>query len=74
MTLENNSSEGQMNELLKSLEKYQDTGLIFTMPNSDVNGGIIFKLIEDFCGNRTNAVYYKSLGQLRYLSCLKHVM
>lgn len=73
VTLENNSSEEQMIELLKSLDKFKDAGLIFTMPNSDTNGRIIFKLIEDFCGNRTNAVYYKSLGQLRYLSCLKHV-
>lgn len=73
VTLENNSSEEQMIELLKSLDKFKDVGLIFTMPNSDTNGRIIFKLIEDFCGNRTNAVYYKSLGQLRYLSCLKHV-
>lgn len=73
VTLENNSSEEQMIELLKSLDEFKDLGLIFTMPNSDTNGRIIFKLIEDFCGNRTNAVYYKSLGQLRYLSCLKHV-
>ena len=73
VTLENNSSEEQMIELLKSLDKFKDVGLIFTMPNSDTNGRIIFKLIEDFCGNRTNAVYYKSLGQLRYLSCLKYV-
>ena len=72
VTLENNSSEEQMNELLKSLEEFQDAGLIFTMPNSDVNGRIIFKLIEDFCETRANAVSYKSLGQLRYLSCLKH--
>ena len=73
VTLENNSSEEQMIELLKSLDKFKDAGLIFTMPNSDTNGRIIFKLIEDFCENRANAVYYKSLGQLRYLSCLKHV-
>ena len=73
VTLENNSSGVQMSELLKSLEEFQDAGLIFTMPNSDVDGRIIFKLIEDFCETRTNAASYQSLGQLRYLSCLKHV-
>jgi len=72
VTLENNSSEAQMSELLKSLDELKDVGLIFTMPNSDTDGRVIFKLVEDFCRARTNAANYKSLGQLRYLSCLKY--
>lgn len=73
VTLDSNSNEYQFKELLKSLDEFKGVGLIFTMPNSDTNGRIIFNLIEDFCANRANAVFYKSLGQLRYLSCLKHI-
>lgn len=73
VTLENNSSENQIKALLKALNRFEDIGLIFTMPNSDTNCHIIFTLLEQFCTNRRNAVCHKSLGQLRYLSCLKYV-
>jgi GDP/UDP-N,N'-diacetylbacillosamine 2-epimerase (hydrolysing) len=73
VTLENNSSEKQIKAILKALNRLKDIGLIFTMPNSDTNGRIIFTLLEQFCANRSNAVCHKSLGQLRYLSCLKYV-
>ena len=35
VTLENNTSKNQMNELLHSLSALKETGLIFTMPNAD---------------------------------------
>lgn len=73
VTLENNSSEKQIKAILKALNRLKDIGLIFTMPNSDTNGRIIFTLLEQFCATRSNAVCHKSLGQLRYLSCLKYV-
>ena len=72
-TLECNTSSEHMEELLVALGELDDTGLIFTMPNADTDGRILFELIEKFCADRTQARAYTSLGQLIYLSCLKHV-
>ncbi|HEY2918564.1 MAG TPA: UDP-N-acetylglucosamine 2-epimerase [Candidatus Binatia bacterium] len=73
VTLENATSKQQMAELLASLEELDDTHLIFTMPNADSDGRVLFKMIENFVAGHTNARAYSSLGQLRYLSCIRHV-
>ena len=73
VTLEKNTSEKQMNEILMALKELKNTHLIFTMPNADTDGRIIFKMIEDFVKNHPHANSFTSLGQLRYLSCIKHV-
>ena len=72
VTLESNTSEDQMNELLESLFSFKETGFIFTMPNSDTHGRILFEMIKKFSQENINAKYFTSLGQLRYLSCIKH--
>ncbi len=73
VTLENNTSKNQMNELLHSLSELKDTGLIFTMPNADTYSRVLFKMIQDFVQKNRNAIVFSSLGQLRYLSCIKYV-
>ena len=73
VTLEQNASAKQMNELLTALAELKDTGLIFTMPNADTEGRILFRQIELFCEKHSQARAYTSLGQLRYLSCIQHV-
>jgi GDP/UDP-N,N'-diacetylbacillosamine 2-epimerase (hydrolysing) len=73
VTLEHNTSAGQMRELLAALAELDDTGLIFTMPNADTEGRVLFQQIKDFCLQHPNARAYTSLGQLRYLSCIQHV-
>ncbi len=73
VTLDNNSSILQMRELLSALEKVEDTGIIFTFPNSDTEGRALIREIEIFCLKNTNAKAFKSLGQQLYLSCIKHV-
>ena len=72
VTLEQNTSAKQMDELLAALSELDNTGLIFTMPNSDTGGRVLFRQIEDFCHLHSNAKAYTSLGQLRYLSCIQH--
>lgn len=72
-TLEPNSSERQMTELLLALDELEDTQLIFTMPNADTDGRILFRQIENFVKQKSNAYAYTSLGQLRYLSCVAQV-
>jgi GDP/UDP-N,N'-diacetylbacillosamine 2-epimerase (hydrolysing) len=73
VTLEKSSARVQMTELLAALEMEKDTHLIFTMPNADTESSEIVELIEVFVANHANARSYTSLGQLRYLSCIKHV-
>lgn len=73
VTLEDSTSDEQMQELLAALGKLKDTHLIFTMPNADTDGRILFKLIEDFVEKHPHSKAFTSLGQLRYLSCIQHV-
>ena len=73
VTLEHGTSAKQMDELLAALVDLDDIGLIFTMPNADTAGRVLFRQIEDFCRLHPNARAYTSLGQLRYLSCIQLV-
>ena len=73
VTLENLTATKQMKELLAVLEKLTDIQLIFTLPNADTGGREIIKLITSFVENHSNSKAYTSLGQLKYLSCLKFV-
>jgi GDP/UDP-N,N'-diacetylbacillosamine 2-epimerase (hydrolysing) len=73
VTLEHRSSEKQMQELLLTLGELADTHLIFTMPNADTDGRILFRLINDFVEKHPHSRAFTSLGQLRYLSCIQHV-
>jgi GDP/UDP-N,N'-diacetylbacillosamine 2-epimerase (hydrolysing) len=72
VTLEKDSSTQHMKELLEALATLKETKLIFTMPNSDTDGRIIFKMIEDFIKEQPNTKAFTSLGQVRYLSCIKY--
>ena len=73
-TLEKDTSAAQMEALLRALDSLgPETRLIFTMPNADTGGRELATLVEGFVAERSNARSYVSLGQLRYLSCLRHV-
>jgi GDP/UDP-N,N'-diacetylbacillosamine 2-epimerase (hydrolysing) len=69
-TLENESPNEQVRELLAALSNRSDTTLIFTMPNADTGGFEIMAQIKDFVDKNNNAYVYESLGQLNYLSCM----
>jgi GDP/UDP-N,N'-diacetylbacillosamine 2-epimerase (hydrolysing) len=73
VTLEKSSSESQMEELLAALHELGDTHLIFTMANADTDGRVLNAMVEQFVASRANARAYTSLGQLRYLSCIRQV-
>ena len=73
VTLEKATSAQQMAELLAALEAQKDTHLIFTMPNADTDGRVLFGMVEQFVASHANARVYTSLGQLLYLSCIQHV-
>lgn len=73
VTLEKNTSSSYVNQLLQALSKFKDIGIIFTMPNSDTESRYIFQQINSFCNEKKNRKAFISLGQLNYLSVLKHV-
>jgi GDP/UDP-N,N'-diacetylbacillosamine 2-epimerase (hydrolysing) len=74
VTLEGQGSVRQMEELLFALHQLgEGTHLIFTMPNADNGSRALTLLIDEFVASHPNARAYASLGQLRYLSCMKFV-
>jgi GDP/UDP-N,N'-diacetylbacillosamine 2-epimerase (hydrolysing) len=73
VTLENKTSEEQLNEILLTLKNLKNTHFIFTMPNADADSRVIIRMIKDFVKSHPHSKYFSSLGQIRYLSCLKHV-
>ena len=74
VTLENGSAKEQFSELLEAIDKLKDTNFIFTKANSDIDGDVINKMIDEYVSiNPQKAVAFTSLGQLRYLSAIKFV-
>ena len=73
VTLENASSQIQMEELLVVLDTLVDTHIIFTMPNADTDGRALMNIVEQYVTQHSNSRVFTSLGQLRYLSCMKYV-
>ncbi|WP_341714981.1 UDP-N-acetylglucosamine 2-epimerase [Limnobacter sp.] len=73
VTLDRQGSSGQMAELLSALDSLVDTQLIFTMPNADTGNKELIRQINSFVETHSNSKLYASLGQKRYLSCLKYI-
>ena len=73
VTLDNETAENQMSELLNALSGLQDTSIIFTMPNADTGGQALINMVREFVVQNANARAFTSLGQLRYLSCIAYV-
>ncbi len=57
--------------LLKVLSKFNNSGIIFTMPNSDIKNNYFFSEIKKFVKKNKNSKYYISLGRKKYYSCIK---
>lgn len=74
VTLEARTSKKQFQEILSVVDGLKDTNIIFTKANSDTDGRIINQMIDDYVAkNDHKSRGFNSLGQLRYLSALKHV-
>lgn len=71
VTLEPSTTKAQISELLRALERLENTTLIFTAANTDQGGQTINEEIRKFVAKRENTYFFESLGQLRYLSLLK---
>lgn len=72
-TLDTGAAAEQMGELLAALEALEQTHLIFTVPNADMGSRELISMIDAFVARHPRARAYTSLGQLRYLSVIRHV-
>ncbi|MBE6047089.1 MAG: UDP-N-acetylglucosamine 2-epimerase (hydrolyzing) [Clostridium sp.] len=73
VTLEDKSSERNTIELLNALDEVKDMKFILTKSNSDNDGRIINKLIDDFANsNKDRIKAFTSMGNIRYLSAMKY--
>lgn len=73
-TLDRGQAGAQMAELLGALETLKNTRIVLTMPNSDTESRGLFDMVNDFVAAKPGTrKAFTSLGQLRYLSCLRWV-
>ena len=74
VTLEDNTSGKQFQNILDALDELIDTKIIFTKTNSDTNGRVINKMIDEYVlRNPVKSVAFVSMGQLLYLSTMQVV-
>ncbi|NQT32340.1 MAG: UDP-N-acetylglucosamine 2-epimerase (hydrolyzing) [Candidatus Omnitrophica bacterium] len=72
VTLERGTASAQMDELVSALDEF-DMRIIFTMPNADTGHKVITGKIRKYAEkNKKRVKVFTSLGQIRYLSLLKH--
>jgi GDP/UDP-N,N'-diacetylbacillosamine 2-epimerase (hydrolysing) len=74
VTLENSTAKEQFQQLLDAIDELEDTNIIFTKANSDTDGRVINKMIDEYVSkNFYKSIGFISLGQLRYLSALQFI-
>jgi len=74
VTLEHQTSQHHFQTMLNVLHLLDDTYIIFTMPNSDSDGRIIKRKIDEFVTNNSDrSISFTSMGSLNYLSTLQFV-
>jgi len=72
-TLDMNSAELNMSEILRAVQAFKDIYWVFTMPNADTGGRVIAGLANTFVKNNPAVCKaFISLGRVLYLSLLKH--
>ena len=73
VTLEKETAGGQLRNLLLALNFFPEAKIIFTKANADNDGRIINDILEDYVKkNSVKTVLFDSMGQIRYLSAIKH--
>lgn len=73
VTLRKGGGLSALQSLLDALDENKDYKAIISYPNADTDGRQLIKLLEDYQSkNPDRVLLVRSLGQLRYLSALKH--
>ncbi|TJY41960.1 UDP-N-acetylglucosamine 2-epimerase (hydrolyzing) [Cohnella pontilimi] len=74
LTLAQRDSSDLVADLLHALDQFPKAHIIFTKPNSDMDGRIIGEMIDQYAArHKDRCVSFVSMGQLRYLSAIQHV-
>ena len=75
-TLSSASATGQLHSLFGALDAFcassGECSVVFTMPNADTGGREIMEHIRAYAEHRPHVSAHTSLGQLRYLSAMRH--
>lgn len=72
-TVDQVPSSTQFNCLLEALDATPSLYLIFTKANADAHGRVINDLVDRYVArNPSRSVAFRSMGQLKYLSAMKH--
>jgi UDP-hydrolysing UDP-N-acetyl-D-glucosamine 2-epimerase len=73
VTLADEQPEKSFQALIDALDEFSEHQVIFTYPNADDGGRRIIPLLETYASkNPKRTLALKSLGQIRYLSAVKH--
>ena len=72
VTMENNTAERQMQELISAMEEITDMAYIVTLANADAGGRMINEIWMREGKKHPNWLIVPSLGVLRYLSAVKY--
>lgn len=72
VTLEKNTAEEQITELLIALNNFPDINFIATKANSDTGGRIINEKLGKYASENKHLRCFDSLGMKRYLSAIKN--
>ena len=73
VTLFQSAGASGLSNLLSVLDEYPDYQLIISYPNADTNYRELIDILNQYYQkNKHRTFLSRSLGQLKYLSCLKH--
>lgn len=72
VTMENNTAQHQLQDLIKAMDKFKDMAYIITLANADAGGRLINDIWLLEGEKHDNWLVISSLGVLRYLSAVKY--
>lgn len=74
VTLDSQGPIKPMTALLGALDYFAESHIIFTRTNSDTEGRVINRMIDDYVKkNSDRMIVFTNMGQLQYLSAMKNV-
>jgi len=72
VTMEKNTAQQQLQELIQAMDKIKDMAYIITLANADAGGRLINDIWLREGERHNNWLVFSSLGVLRYLSAVKY--
>jgi len=73
VTLIDGGDSDALINLISALNDYPNYKVLMSYPNADTDNGELIRILDNFHKNNQDRVFlFKSLGQLKYLSVLKH--